>query len=293
MKFSEIRELLDHHGLQLTKSLGQNFLHDANQLQKIAAQGELLPSDQVLEIGPGLGPLTELLISSGAKVLAIELDARFIPILRSRFTDATNFELRQGDGVELMKQHQDWSGWKMVANLPYSVASAILVEAALTPGCFSRVVATLQWEVVNRIAASAGTEDYGLLSLLIQLRYKVENRFKIRSGAFFPAPEVDSGVITLVRRKEEILPVPLHPLFVQLVKLGFSQRRKMMKKLLKTRWDDALLTEGFRRLSLSESIRAEKVTLKQFALLTQFIHNQEIEKISPTVETKKPEERTK
>lgn len=278
MKFSEIRELLDRYGLRLTKSLGQNFLHDANQLKKIAMQGELAPSDQVLEIGPGLGPLTVLLIHSGANVLAIELDARFIPILRSRFADATNFELRQGDGVDLMKQHQDWSTWKMVANLPYSVASAILVEAALTPGCFSRIVATLQWEVVSRIVASAGTEEYGLLSLLVQLRYKVENRFKIRSGAFFPAPEVDSGVITLVRRKEEILPLELHPLFLQVVKQGFSQRRKMMKKLLKARWDDAVLTEAFRRLSLPETIRAEKVTLKQFALLTQYIYKQETEK---------------
>lgn len=273
MKFSDIRELLNKHGLQLTKSLGQNFLHDANQLEKIATASELTPQDHVLEIGPGLGPLTELLIGSGAHVLAVELDSRFIPILEKRFCEAKNFELRQGDGVALMKAHQDWSQWKMVANLPYSVASALLVEAALTPGCFKRIVATLQWEVVNRIAASADTKDYGLLSLLMQLRYKVLNRFKIKGGAFFPVPDVDSGVITLERREEELLPTELHPLFVRVVRQGFSQRRKMMKKLLKMQWDEQVLTEAFKKINLPEDIRAERVTLKQFAFLTKLLHD--------------------
>ena len=272
MKYSEIREILSSHGIQLTKSLGQNFLHDANQLEKIAAAAELTPADQVLEIGPGLGPLTELLIRSNAKVLAVELDSRLIPILSERFRGIENFELRHGDGVTLMKEGLDWQEWKLVANLPYSVASVMLVDAALTPRCFKRIVVTLQWEVVNRIAAAAGTEDYGLLSLLIRLRYDVLDHFKIKRGAFFPPPDVDSGVITLERRSEELLPVELHPLLVTIGKLGVSQRRKMMKKLLKTQWSEAVLTDAFQRLGLTDDIRAEKVTLEQFTRLTEIIN---------------------
>jgi 16S rRNA (adenine1518-N6/adenine1519-N6)-dimethyltransferase len=272
MKYSEIREILSSHGIQLTKSLGQNFLHDANQLEKIAAAAELTPADQVLEIGPGLGPLTELLIRSNAKVLAVELDSRLIPILSERFRGIENFELRHGDGVALMKEGLDWQEWKLVANLPYSVASVMLVDSALNPRCFKRIVVTLQWEVVNRIAAAAGTEDYGLLSLLIRLRYDVLDHFKIKRGAFFPPPDVDSGVITLERRSEELLPVELHPLFVKIVKLGFSQRRKMMKKLLKTQWSEAVLTDAFQQLGLCDDIRAEKVTLEQFTRLTEIIN---------------------
>lgn len=279
MKFSEIKEILNRYNIRLTRSLGQNFLHDANQLEKIAANAQLSPSDQILEIGPGLGPLTELLLHSGAHVLAVEIDTRFIPILQDRFSEQPNFELRGGDGLELMKQHQDWSQWKLVANLPYSVASPILVEATLNPNCFKRMTVTLQWEVIDRIAAPVDTPEYGLLSLILQLRYKTINRFKIKSGAFFPAPEVDSGVISLERRSEELLPTELHPLFVKIVRQSFSQRRKMMKKLLKAQWDEYLLTEAFRKISLPETIRAEKVTLKQFTLLTLLLNQLTLQEI--------------
>jgi len=273
MKLTEMKELLERHKIQLTKSLGQNFLHDSNLLEKIAVAGELTAADQVLEIGPGLGPLTERLIQSGAHVLAVELDERLVEILRDRFGTAENLELLCGDGMKVVKEREDWGDWKMVANLPYSMASAILVEAALKPACFRKMVVTLQWEVLNRIAASAGTPEYGLLTLLLQLRYKVTQRFKIRSGSFFPPPEIDSGVIVLERRAEEVLPVELHPLFVRIVKQGFSQRRKMMKKLLKMQWDPARLDEAYRRLNLPEDIRAERVTLKQFAILAELLHD--------------------
>lgn len=278
MKLTEMKELLERHKIQLTKSLGQNFLHDSNLLEKISAAGELTAADQVLEIGPGLGPLTERLIQSGAHVFAVELDERLVEILRDRFGAAENLELLCGDGMKVVKEREDWGAWKMVANLPYSMASAILVEAALKPVCFQKMVVTLQWEVLNRIAASAGTADYGLLTLLLQLRYKVTQRFKIRSGSFFPPPEIDSGVIVLERRAEEVLPVELHSLFVQIVKQGFSQRRKMMKKLLKMKWESEHLDEAFRRVNLPEEIRAEKVTLKQFAILTKLLHDLQTER---------------
>ena len=133
MKLSELRALLDQRGIQLTKSLGQNFLHDAHQLERIVTAAELTPTDKVLEIGPGLGPLTELLLAQAGHVLAIEKDARLIEILRERFIPHSalrtpRFELLHDDALEFLRREpRDWSDWKLVANLPYSVASPILV----------------------------------------------------------------------------------------------------------------------------------------------------------------------
>src|SRR5579871_4974014 len=127
MKLSDMRDLLAKRDIQLTKSLGQNFLHDAHQLERIVTSAELTPEDKVLEIGPGLGPLTELLLQKAGHVFAIEKDARLVEVLQHRF--ATNlesgaFQLLHDDALEFLKREsRDWSAWKLVANLPYSVAS--------------------------------------------------------------------------------------------------------------------------------------------------------------------------
>src|SRR5687767_796601 len=134
MRLSEMRQLLTEHGIQLTKSLGQNFLHDANQLRRIVALAEVESGDSVLEIGPGLGPLTEQLLVRAGRVMAIEKDGRLIPLLQKRFSTAKNLELIHADALEYVaeKDHK-WSEWKLVSNLPYSVASPMLVELAQSP----------------------------------------------------------------------------------------------------------------------------------------------------------------
>src|SRR5215469_6713650 len=130
MKLHEMREVLNARGIQLTKSLGQNFLHDQNQLRRIVDAAEISGADKVLEIGPGLGPLTEMLLERAGRVLAIEMDARLAEILRERFQNP-KFELLQADALEFLKSGtHDWNDWKVVSNLPYSVASPILVELA-------------------------------------------------------------------------------------------------------------------------------------------------------------------
>jgi 16S rRNA (adenine1518-N6/adenine1519-N6)-dimethyltransferase len=149
------------------------------------------------------------------------------------------------------------------------VASPILVELASNAHSPERMVATLQLEVARRLKAHAGDEDYGILSLLVQLRYEPRGLFKIPPGCFFPPPDVDSACITLVRRERELLAPALRPTFVRAVKLAFSQRRKMMAKLLKQDWpaehvDSALLAVG-----LSPQVRAEAVSLEQFVRLTE------------------------
>jgi 16S rRNA (adenine1518-N6/adenine1519-N6)-dimethyltransferase len=297
MRLTEMRQTLAAHGIRLTKSLGQNFLHDANQLRRIVVAAELKRSDRVLEIGPGLGPLTELLLEQAGEVLAIEKDAKLVEVLTTRFRTGTEqapaLRLLHADALDyLSREARDWSDWKLVANLPYSVASPILVELASGGRAFSRaqtlaengargdahppeqsgrgprrMVSTLQIEVAKRLLAGPGTPDYGVLTLLVQLDYEPQSWFKIPASCFFPEPEVDSACICLVRRKQPLLPPDQRDTFARIVKRSFSQRRKMMLKLLKVDWPQPHLTAEFKRVGLSPQTRAEAVSLEEFARL--------------------------
>jgi 16S rRNA (adenine1518-N6/adenine1519-N6)-dimethyltransferase len=287
MKLSEMRECLAREGIQLTKSLGQNFLHDANQLRRIVEAAELTGRDKVLEIGPGLGPLTERLLEKAGAVLAIEKDARLVEVLRERWGAdhpvgpsgdppasppgrRPALQLIHDDALDFLRREaRDWSEWKLVANLPYSVASPILVELALGDRAPRRMVATLQLEVARRLMAGAGAEDYGVLTLLVQLAFEPRDWFKIPAGCFFPEPEVDSACVVLVRRARPLLPHARRSIFVKIVKRAFSQRRKMMLKLLKKEWPPEKLEPAFAALKIPPQERAEKVSLEQFVALTE------------------------
>jgi 16S rRNA (adenine1518-N6/adenine1519-N6)-dimethyltransferase len=270
MKLSEMREVLTAREIQLTKSLGQNFLHDANQLKKIVDAAGLSKADKVLEIGPGLGPLTELLLEKAGEVLAIEMDARLVEFLQERFTSTKNLKLLHDDALEFLKREpRDWSDWKLVANLPYSVASPILVELAQSPQRPERMVTTLQLEVAQRLMAQADDDDYGVLTLLVQLDYEPRDSFKIPADCFFPAPNVDSMCVVLQRRARPLLAVGQRAAFVKIVKRAFSQRRKMMLKLLKQDWAVDKLVAAFSELKISPQERAEKLSLEQFVVLTE------------------------
>lgn len=328
MKLTEMRELLAKRDIQLTKSLGQNFLHDANQLERIAATAELTKADKVLEIGPGLGPLTELLIAKAGKVLAVEMDGRLVEFLAERFgleskegepaltptlspgvseceadapvdsmpTDSSqrgnnelpllgeraevrennnsnhpdNFFLIHDDALAYLKREpRDWNEWKLVANLPYSVASPIMVELAAGVRAPKMMVVTLQLEVAQRLMAPTDDDHYGILTLLVQLDFEPRGWFKIPPGCFFPAPEVDSACVCLVRRATPLLTEEQRNLFRRIVKKAFSQRRKMMLKLLKQEWPKEQLEAAFAELNISPMERAEKLSLEQFVALTK------------------------
>ena len=287
MKLSDMRQLLAERGIQLTKSLGQNFLHDANQLRRIVEAAELRPADKVLEIGPGLGPLTALLLEGAGEVLAIEKDGRLVELLRERFKAALatpvsglpdalpptpGLHLLHADALEfLRRQPRNWSQWKLVANLPYSVASPILVELAQGPRGPERMVVTLQLEVARRLTAGPGSKDYGVLTLLVQLDYEALGSFKIPGSCFFPEPEVESACVCLRRRPSPLLAEEQRRGFARMVKRAFSQRRKMMFKLLKADWPLEALERAFADAGLSPMVRAESVGLEQFLQLTGFL----------------------
>ena len=342
MKLSEMRDLLASEGIQLTKSLGQNFLHDGNQLRRIVKAAELSKKDKVLEIGPGLGPLTELLLENAGEVLAIEKDARLVEVLKKRFSlheprsmdtaaggansvasnpegvpdispglrreegrypgkpaskkvsnpervaEGSALQVREKNKLEtggtpvlrllhddaldfLKRERHDWSEWKLVANLPYSVASPILVELAQGERSPARLVATLQLEVAKRLMARAGDEDYGILTLLVQLDLEPLDWFKVPASCFFPQPEVDSACVVLERRAKPLLPENQRDSFRAIVKQAFSQRRKMMIKLLKQGWPEGRLIQAFEQMGLPAKARAESVSLPQFVALTSLL----------------------
>ena len=292
MTLTEMRAVLAKRNLQLTKSLGQNFLHDGNQLRRIADAAGLTKTDKVLEIGPGLGPLTELLLARAGEVFAIEKDGRLVEFLQDHFglksgspegsaepaegevlaeeDECAALCLLHDDALVFIKREQrDWTDWKLVANLPYSVASPLLVELAQSHGCPQRLVATLQLEVAKRLMATEKDDDYGVLTLLVQLRYEARDWFKIPCECFFPVPEVDSACVVLERRAVPLLPEAQHATFEKIVKRAFSQRRKMMLKLLKQDWPLEKLTAAFAELNISPMERGEKLSLEQFVALTK------------------------
>src|SRR5881396_2941525 len=318
MKLSEMKQFLAGGNIRLSKSLGQNFLHDGNQLRRIVAAGELAASDRVLEIGPGLGPLTDLLLAQAGSVLAVEKDHRLVDILRQRFpgrcfsqgseadrkrstgpsqgvescahclreapfAGGVGGGLRRGQEPELLLVHDDalkflqrephdWSEWKMVSNLPYSAASPILVELAQAIDRPERMVVTVQREVAQRIVANPGDKEYGLLTLLIQLRYEPHGWFKVPAGCFFPRPDVDSGCVTLLRRSKPLLNQEQVATFTKIVKRAFSQRRKMMLKLLREDWSQDWLSRWFEAGGLTTEVRAERVGLNEFVRLAELLH---------------------
>jgi 16S rRNA (adenine1518-N6/adenine1519-N6)-dimethyltransferase len=269
MNLTQMRQVLTDEGIQLTKSLGQNFLHDTNQLRKIAEAGMLTRDDTVLEIGPGLGPLTEALLALSGKVVAVEMDLRLVELLEKRFSGNDRLQLIHCDALKYIRERPDWHLWKVVSNLPYSVGSPIMVDLAMAEKPPQTMVMTVQLEVAKRISAPCNAPDYGILTLLIQQAFKPKSWFKIPSRCFFPTPGVDSACVILERRDPPLLTATEKPVFMKLVKQGFSQRRKMMLKLLKQQWPEETLLLVFKQLNISVQARAETVTLKQFAVLAR------------------------
>ena len=273
MTLTEIKQTLLERNILLTKSLGQNFLHDQNQIRRIADAAQIQPGDKVLEIGPGLGPLTRELLKRKAQVRALEVDRRLVEALKILFENESNLSLQHIDALAFLKTEKlDWSDWKLAANLPYSVASPILVELALSEKPPQRMTATLQSEVVDRITSTHNIKAYGVLTLLIQAQFESVERFRIPATCFFPEPDVESSCITLKRRHELLLNSEELMTYVKLVKLAFSQRRKIVWKLLKQRWKPEQLEEARAALDLDPMIRAQAITFDQFVALTKRLH---------------------
>ena len=262
MKLSEINATLREIHVSPVKTLGQNFLHDQNLSRWIVDQAQLSPDDFVLEIGPGLGALTEMILETGARVLAVEKDSRLANFLRERFRDS-RLEILNADVLDFDVQTL-FAEPKvtLLGNLPYNISSQVLLKFLDYPSPISLLLFTLQDEMARRLSATPSTKDYGALTLLVQLHYHVKYLRTISAAVFLPQPNVDSAVVRITPRDPRELPARDNELFAKLVRSGFSQRRKQLQKLLRVQvpdWENTADSLGF-----SQKARAEELSLTQW-----------------------------
>ena len=225
------KSLLDRYDVLPKKSLGQNFLHDPNTLEKIATSADLMPEDTVLEIGPGTGALTDVLARMARRVIAVELDGRLEPILRERFAATPNVEFVFRDILETdVASLVGPQPYVVVANVPYYITSAILRHLLEAPHRPHRIVLTVQLEVAERLVAKAG--DLSLLGVSVQFYARPRIVTRLSASVFWPRPDVDSAVLRLDVYDTPPVAVPDSATFFRVVRAGFSQKRKQLKNAL-------------------------------------------------------------
>ncbi len=262
----EIREALIHAGVMPSKQLGQNFLIDPNMARWIVSQLEISADDAVVEVGPGTGSLSEHLVGKVRKLILIEFDARLAEALKHRFRDDPSVEVHHADGVKFDgRQLFKHRPLKFLGNLPYSCGGAILKNLLSRPHPFERAVIMLQKEVIDRLGATPGTKDYGILSLRTQANWEVKSLRTVPPEAFYPQPKIDSSVAVLTPRTSG-LPTFDYRLFDELIRRGFAQRRKQLKKQLPDGppWDAITANLG-----VTATVRGEELTLVQWVDLTR------------------------
>ncbi|MES0857387.1 16S rRNA (adenine(1518)-N(6)/adenine(1519)-N(6))-dimethyltransferase RsmA [Geobacillus sp. G4] len=228
------KEILERYGFSFKKSLGQNFLIDANILRKIVDVADISPDTGAIEIGPGIGALTEQLARRAKKVVAFEIDGRLLPILADTLSAYDNVRIFHQDVLKvdlhavIAEELADVSDRMVVANLPYYVTTPIIMKLLTERLPIRGMVVMLQKEVADRLAAKPGTKDYGSLTIAVQYYTEAEVVMTVPRTVFMPQPNVDSAVIRLVKRQHPPVVVDDEGVFFQVVRASFAQRRKTL-----------------------------------------------------------------
>ena len=276
-----VRRLLKQWDLRPSKGLGQNFLVEQTTLEKIVAAAELTSDDVALEIGAGLGTLTRLLARNAGDVVAVELDQRLIPVLQSVLSDLDNVTLIQGDILALdpaalisaasIQHPASSTQYKVVANLPYYITSAILrhlLEASLKP---QRMVITVQREVAERIVAKPG--QMSLLAVSVQFYGRPQRLFRIKPGSFYPSPGVESAVVRIDLRATPLMSVRDTAAFFRVVRAGFAQRRKQLRNTLAAglRLPPDEVATQLMEVGVDPRRRAQTLSLEEWVIVTHVL----------------------
>lgn len=265
--------------MRAKRSLGQNFLVGSHYPERIVAAVAPRPDETLIEIGPGHGALTGLLLESGAQIVAIELDFALIPHLNSLFGARPNFRLVEADAlaVDFCALLAPAGVARVVANLPYNISTPVLQRLIEQRRCLHEMTLMLQREVVERIVASPGGKEYGYLSVLVQFYCATEKLFDVPPGAFRPIPKVHSSVLRLRAREQAAAAVSDEALFIELSKTLFAQRRKTILNNLRAGWNRLGLADGAQvgqllvAAELDPQRRAETLALGELARLANEI----------------------
>ena len=275
-----IKELMAKYNVRPNKSLGQNFLVDNNILDKIIEAGEVSESDHVVEIGPGLGSLTERLACSADKVTVIEKDSSLIPVLKETLSEYNNIRYIEGDVLKV-----DWDEItepgervKVIANLPYYITTPIIMGILEQDLPVDLMVFMVQKEVAERmVAGPTDGKDYGSLSIAVQFYSDVEIVSTVPPTVFIPRPTVDSAIVKLSRLTESAVKVQSKEMFFKVVRASFQQRRKTLRNSLSNVLDVPLskdeITEAIESVGLDSRVRGEKLGLDEFGRLANEICN--------------------
>ena len=276
-----VRDLLERHGFSFSKSLGQNFLIDANIVRNIALASGADKNIGVVEVGPGFGVLTAELAKLAGHVVTVEIDKSILPVLKETLADFDNITVFNSDILKvdldalLAEQFpQPYEKYHVCANLPYYITTPVLAML-IESGKFDSITIMIQKEVAYRLAAKAGTADYGAFSVFTQFYTDAEINFTVSSSCFMPRPKVDSAVVTMRMKKEFPLEESLHKLYFRVVKGAFAQRRKTLLNSIGSVFGGQLnkeqLSACIADCGFDLRVRGETLTIEDFARLTKRI----------------------
>lgn len=277
-------ETIKKYEFAFQKKFGQNFLIDGHVLDKIIAAAEVTKEDCVVEIGPGIGTLTQYLAEAARNVIAIEIDKMLIPILQETLADYDNVTVIHQDVLktdlrELVREHNEGRPVKVVANLPYYITTPIIMNLFESRLPVSSVTVMVQKEVAQRMQAGPGTKDYGALSLAVQYFAVPYIAANVPPNCFMPRPRVGSAVIRLTRHEKPPVEVADEQAMFQIIRASFNQRRKTLVNSLhnspqisKTKEE---ILRALEQMGLSQTVRGEALTLEQFAALTDLLCGRE------------------
>ncbi|MDD6435965.1 MAG: 16S rRNA (adenine(1518)-N(6)/adenine(1519)-N(6))-dimethyltransferase RsmA [Clostridiales bacterium] len=272
--------ILKKHNLTLQKKFGQNFLIDSHVLDKIIRAAEIGPSDMVLEIGPGIGTMTQALSGAAGKVVAVEIDRNLIPVLKETLADCPNAEVINADVMELdlaelIREKAEGRNVKVTANLPYYITTPIIMKLLEEKLPISNITVMVQKEVAERMQAGPGSKDYGALSLAVAYYAEANIAAFVPPNCFIPRPKVGSAVICLTRHKEPVVKVKDENFLFQVIRASFRQRRKTLANGLKNAPELSLTRDmvesSLREMGLLETVRGETLTLEEFGALADIL----------------------
>ena len=277
--YSVTKAVLERHGFTFKKSFGQNFLTDTNILQKIVDTAEIDKNVNVIEIGPGIGALTEFLAENAAEVMAFEIDERLVPILEDTLRDHDNVKVINEDVLkaDLQTRVKEFENpnlpIKVVANLPYYITTPILMHLIESKIPFEEFVVMMQKEVADRISAEPNTKAYGSLSIAVQYYMTAKVAFVVPRTVFVPAPNVDSAILKMTRRKQPLVEVKDEDFFFRVSKASFLHRRKTLWNNLTSHFGKSeevknKLEQALENAAIKPSIRGEALSISDFARLS-------------------------